>query len=152
MSGLPANVFLVSSSLPSFLSLSPLCPSVARGDLSLLPLPLRLAPLGLSHFACFPLFFMGSPQHPVYAHSTTSQLRPLATPTMCSPIFHTIMVRPITPAATLYCAWWSTRNREPMAWAKHAWTHKPVHGGISGARVQNAIWLFLLKWRRHDER
>ena len=33
-------------------------------------------------------------------------------------------VRPITIAATLYCAWSSTRHREAMAWAKHAWLHK----------------------------
>ena len=53
-------------------------------------------------------------------------------------------VRPITPAATLYCAWLSTRYKEAMTWAKKAWLHKTVHGGIPGSRVQNAIWPLLL--------
>ena len=54
-------------------------------------------------------------------------------------------VRPITFAATLFCAWSSTRCREAVAWAKHAWLHKTVHGGIPGGRVQNAIWPLWLK-------
>ena len=48
-------------------------------------------------------------------------------------------VRPITLAATLYCAWSSTRCRETMT----AWLHKTVHGEIPGAR--SAIWPLLLK-------
>ena len=52
-------------------------------------------------------------------------------------------VRPITLAATLCCAWSRTRYREAMTWAKKAWLHKTVHGGIPGSRVQNAIWLQL---------
>ena len=54
-------------------------------------------------------------------------------------------VRPITLAATLHCAWSSTRHRDAMTWAEHAWLHKTVHGGIPGARVQNATWLLLLR-------
>ena len=54
-------------------------------------------------------------------------------------------VRLITLAATLYCAWSSTRYREAMTWAEQAWLHKTVHGGIPGARVQNAIWPLLLE-------
>ena len=53
-------------------------------------------------------------------------------------------VRPITLAATLYCAWSSTRYRDAMEWAKREWLHKTVHG-VPGARVQNAIWPLLLK-------
>ena len=37
-------------------------------------------------------------------------------------------VRPITLAATLYCAWSSTRCGEAMTWAKKAWLLKTVHG------------------------
>ena len=54
-------------------------------------------------------------------------------------------VRPITLAATLYCAWSSTRYREAMVCAKQEWLHKTVHGGVPGARVQNAIWPLLMK-------
>ena len=32
-----------------------------------------------------------------------------------------------------------------MTWAKKAWLHKTVHGGIPGSRVQNAIWPPLVK-------
>ena len=45
--------------------------------------------------------------------------------------------RPITLAATLHCAWSSTRHR--------AWLHKTVHAELPGASVQNAIWPLLLK-------
>ena len=31
-----------------------------------------------------------------------------------------------------------------MTWAKKAWLHKIVHGGIPGFRVQNAIWPLVL--------
>ena len=54
-------------------------------------------------------------------------------------------VRPITLAATLHCAWSSTRYREATARTKHAWLHKTVHGGIPRASLQNAIWPLLLK-------
>ena len=54
-------------------------------------------------------------------------------------------VRPITLAATLYCAWSSTRCRETMTWAKKAWLHKTVRGGIPLSRVHKAIWPLLLK-------
>ena len=32
-----------------------------------------------------------------------------------------------------------------MTWAKQTWLHKTAHGGIPGARVQNAFWPLLLK-------
>ena len=32
-----------------------------------------------------------------------------------------------------------------MTWARMAWLHRTVHGGIPGSRVQNAIWPLLLK-------
>ena len=32
-----------------------------------------------------------------------------------------------------------------MTWAKKAWLHKTVHGGIPGSRVQNAMCPPLLK-------
>ena len=35
-------------------------------------------------------------------------------------------VRSITLAATLYCAWSSTRYKEAVTWAKNAWLHKTV--------------------------
>ena len=54
-------------------------------------------------------------------------------------------VRPITLAATLYCAWSSTRYREAVTWAQKARLHKTVHGGIPGSRVQNSVWPLLLK-------
>ena len=63
-------------------------------------------------------------------------------------------VRSITLAATLYCGWSSTRYREAMTWAKKAWLHKTVHGGIPGSRVQNAIWppLYKMESMTKDEK
>ena len=60
-------------------------------------------------------------------------------------------VRPNTLAATLYCAWSSTRYRETMMWARKAWLHKTVQGGIPGSRAQKAIWPPLLKMEAMTE-
>ena len=57
-------------------------------------------------------------------------------------------MRSITHAATLFCAWSSTRYKEAMTWAKKAWLHKTIHGGIPCSRVQNAIWPLLLNCRQ----
>ena len=60
-------------------------------------------------------------------------------------------VRPITLAATLHCARSSTRYREAMTWAKKAWLHLTVHGGIPGARVQKCYLATPAGDGGHDE-